>query len=223
MFFDRQEQVEATFRVNDFVGSAGYPGKRLFDIVFALCLLPIIAPLIALLWVLVRLDGGPGFFAHQRVGQGGRTFACWKLRTMVPDAERRLHEHLAADSEIAREWFHAQKLKEDPRITPLGVLLRKTSMDELPQLWNILAGEMSFVGPRPFTQDQLPLYVAFGGAAYFQLRPGITGPWQVFGRSATRFIDRVQFDEAYSRACSFLGDLALMLSTVKVVLKMTGR
>lgn len=142
---------------------------------------------------------------------------------MVPDAEVRLQQHIAADPAVAQEWLYAQKLKQDPRITALGNLLRKTSLDELPQLWNILLGEMSLVGPRPFTPDQLPLYVTVGGEAYFRLRPGITGPWQVFGRNATRFADRVKFDESYAQACSVWRDLALILGTAMVVLKMTGR
>jgi len=223
MLYDRHQTLDVAFGTNDFAGSCGYRGKRLFDVAFAICALPIVAPLIALLWALVRLDGGPGFFGHQRVGRGGCVYTCWKLRTMVPDAEARLEQHIASDPAIAHEWFHLQKLRQDPRITAVGNVLRKTSLDELPQIWNILVGEMSFIGPRPFTPDQLPLYVEVGGNAYFGLRPGISGPWQVFGRSTTRFIDRVHFDEGYACVCSFWGDIALILGTVKVVLKMTGR
>ena len=196
--------------------------KRLFDIVLALVILPVVAPILALLWVLTRLDGGPGFFGQERVGKDGRRFTCWKLRTMVVDAERVLADLCASDPTVAEEWHVNQKLAKDPRITGVGRFLRKSSLDELPQILNILWGDMSFVGPRPFTVGQEHLYVAAGGTAYFHLRPGVTGSWQIEGRGTTRFVDRVRFDEDYYSKASLGCDLRLIGKTFGVVLKGTG-
>lgn len=197
--------------------------KRTSDLVFTLLMLPVVLPMIALLWALVRLDGGPGFFIQTRVGKDGKHFRCLKLRTMAVDAEERLRKMCESDPEIAREWHENQKLKVDPRITRVGHFLRKTSLDELPQFLNILRGDMSVVGPRPFMPDQQDLYTEAGGHAYFLMRPGVTGSWQVYGRSTTRFIDRVRFDESYYDKGSLAYDLRLMLATGAVMLKMTGR
>jgi exopolysaccharide production protein ExoY len=197
--------------------------KRVFDLVMALLALPVSLPLIAVLWLLVRADGGPGFFAQARVGRDGRHFQCLKLRTMAVDAEDRLRKMCESDPQIAREWHENQKLEHDPRITRIGEFLRKTSLDELPQLLNILLGDMSIVGPRPFMPEQQDLYTAAGGRAYFLMRPGITGSWQVFGRSATRFIDRVGYDQEYYAQASLGNDARLIMATVSVVMKMTGK
>ena len=196
--------------------------KRLFDIVLALLFMPAVAPILAVLWVLTRLDGGPGFFGQERVGKDGRRFTCWKLRTMVVDAERVLADLCASDPKVAEEWHVNQKLAKDPRITGVGRFLRKSSLDELPQILNILWGDMSFVGPRPFTVGQEHLYVAAGGTAYFKLRPGVTGLWQIEGRGTTRFVDRVRFDEDYYARASLGCDLSLIGKTFGVVLKGTG-
>ncbi|MCA1338190.1 sugar transferase [Pseudooceanicola marinus] len=197
-------------------------GKRLFDIALALVLLPMIVPMIMVVWALTRCDGGPGFYSQYRVGRNGRIFKCWKVRTMVMDAERILSELCEKDPAIAEEWKTNQKLENDPRITPVGKFLRMTSLDELPQIWNILVGDMSFIGPRPFMTSQDSLYRAAGGQAYFRLRPGLTGPWQVEGRGASTFADRVRFDEAYLARLSLKTDLRLVWLTVKVLLKGTG-
>jgi len=167
----------------------------------------------------VLLQGGRPFYRQDRVGQGGRIFRLWKLRTMVPDAEARLEAHLAASPEARAEWDHCQKLKDDPRITPLGRLLRRSSMDELPQLWNVLRGDMSLVGPRPMMPCQQPLYP---GQAYYALRPGITGPWQVSARNESGFADRARYDADYLSRVSFATDLRLLAATVRVVLRSTG-
>ena len=196
--------------------------KRLFDIVLALLIMPAVAPILAVLWVLTRLDGGPGFFGQERVGKDGRRFTCWKLRTMVVDAERVLADLCASDPKVAEEWHVNQKLAKDPRITGVGRFLRKSSLDELPQILDILWGDMSFVGPRPFTVGQEHLYVAAGGTAYFKLRPGVTGLWQIEGRGTTRFVDRVRFDEDYYARASLGCDLSLIGKTFGVVLKGTG-
>ncbi len=198
-------------------------GKRVFDVLVMALALPTFLPLILVLWALVRRDGGPGFYYQPRVGRDGRIFNCWKLRTMAVDAEERLRKMCESDPRIAHEWHEHQKLANDPRITRIGHLLRKTSLDELPQLWNILRGEMSIVGPRPFMPAQQALYTEAGGRAYFHMRPGVTGAWQVDGRGTTRFVDRVRFDESYYNAASLPHDLGLILRTVTVVLRMTGR
>lgn len=197
-------------------------GKRAFDLAFAVAILPLAAPLVMLLWVLVRLDGGPGFYSQKRVGLDRKQFDCWKLRTMVVNAEAVLAELCEKDPQIAKEWHDKQKLEKDPRITRVGRFLRATSLDELPQLLNILLGDMSFVGPRPFMSQQMQMYEAAGGRSYFKLRPGITGTWQVIGRGKTLFSDRVHFDEIYFKELGFRSDMSLIFKTVGVVLKGTG-
>lgn len=214
-----QAAARPTGRGNGYLGLR----KRAFDLGFLVLVIPVAIPLVAVLWLAVRLDGGPGFYTQSRVGRNGRLFRCWKLRSMAPDADDRLRELCETDPDIAREWHENQKLADDPRITRVGRLLRKTSLDELPQLWNILTGDMSLVGPRPFLPEQTALYTAAGGRSYFLMRPGVTGEWQVHGRSATRFVDRVDFDESYYHQASAMHDLRLMAATVRVVLRMTGR
>jgi len=197
-------------------------GKRLLDLVLAMALLPLLLPVMAAIWLIVRHDGGPALFAQPRVGRNGRIFRCYKFRTMVPNAERVLEDLCARDPEIAREWARQQKLRQDPRITAIGQVLRKTSLDELPQILNVLKGEMSLVGPRPFLPAQQAIYDQAGGRAYYRLRPGVTGLWQVFSRHDTTFASRVRFDEAYGARLSTAGDLALLLHTAQVVLRRTG-
>ncbi|SIS83318.1 sugar transferase [Phaeovulum vinaykumarii] len=194
----------------------------MLDLLIALLIAPILLPVIFLLWALVRLDGGPGFFVQPRIGLGGRTFNCIKLRTMAVNAEARLREMCERDPQVAQEWHTYQKLRVDPRITRIGQFLRKTSLDELPQLFNVFNGTMSFVGPRPFLKDQEQLYRAAGGQAYFKLRPGITGPWQLSGRGTTAFVDQVKFDEEYLGQVSLATDLGMMLGTAGVVMRGTG-
>ncbi|MCE5972173.1 sugar transferase [Sinirhodobacter sp. WL0062] len=197
-------------------------GKRCFDLTLTLLLLPLCAPLIALCWVLARRDGGPGFFRQPRVGRDGRVFLCIKIRTMAPDAEAALRRLLANDPALAQEWDHYQKLRRDPRVTRLGRLLRATSLDELPQLFNVLRGDMSLVGPRPFLPDQEHDYRAAGGRSYYRLRPGITGPWQLEARGTSSFAARVRFDESYLTDQSLLRDVAMILRTALVPLRANG-
>ena len=204
-------------------GAYGCYSKRAFDVMLALLLMPLVAPVVGILWLLVKRGGGSGFYAQERVGMNGSTFQCWKLRTMVPDAETVLGNLCARDAKVAAEWHRNQKLANDPRITRVGAFLRATSLDELPQLWNVLRGEMSFVGPRPFMLSQEALYRSAGGEAYFQMRPGITGPWQVNGRGTTSFVDRVTFDTAYCRRLSFAKDLQLIFKTAGVVFRCGGQ
>lgn len=197
--------------------------KRVLDFAVAIFLLPLLVPVIGLFILMIKRDGGPGLYAQERVGLNGKRFQCWKLRTMVQDAELILEDLCATDPLIAREWAKNQKLADDPRITPIGRFLRATSLDELPQIFNVLIGDMSFVGPRPFMTSQEFLYKNAGGHAYFQMRPGITGPWQVSGRNETGFLDRIRFDQMYLEQQSLPKDLMLMLRTAGVVVRQTGR
>ncbi|WP_245759614.1 sugar transferase [Poseidonocella sedimentorum] len=196
--------------------------KRGLDIVLALALVLPVALIVAVLWGLVRLDGGPGFYGHRRVGEGGRAFKCWKLRSMQVDADRALERHLQANPAAAREWAASQKLTHDPRVTPLGRILRATSLDELPQLWNVLRGEMSFVGPRPVTGHELMRYGALDWA-YLSGKPGITGAWQVSGRNDLSYETRVHLDAAYRSQETLLTDLKIIAKTALEVLKRSGR
>lgn len=203
------------------VRTDSYRGKRMLDVVLGGVLIPVVAPVVALLWLVVRLDGGPGFFLHRRVGRGGAEFACLKLRTMRADADRVLDQLLAADPRAAEEWALRQKLENDPRVTRIGAFLRRTSLDELPQLWNVLRGEMSLVGPRPVTRAELARYGLARGA-YLCRRPGVTGLWQVFGRRSASYADRVHLDLHYSRTASLWGDVWLLLLTIGVIFRRTG-
>lgn len=195
--------------------------KRAFDIIVALLLVPVVFPVIAVLYVIVRLDGGPGFFGHRRVGQDGEMFRCWKLRSMVTDSQERLEHLLKTDPAAREEWDRDHKLRNDPRITRIGDVLRKTSLDELPQLWNVLRGDMSLIGPRPITQVELDRY---GGLkwVYLSMRPGISGLWQVSGRNEATYEERIQMDVDYSRMVSLSTDVRIMFKTVGAVLNRTG-
>jgi len=197
-------------------------GKRSFDILFLLLVLPFVLPVILILAVCVKMDGGPAFYAQRRVGRNGKIFQFYKLRSMKVNADEFLIQLCRENPEIEAEWNTYQKLRHDPRITKIGHFIRKTSLDELPQLLNILKGDMSFVGPRPFMPSQQVLYEGARGSAYFQMRPGLTGPWQVSGRGESSFSARVRYDNFYHCKLSFLTDLSLILRTFTVVLKSTG-
>ncbi|WP_299949950.1 sugar transferase [Hyphomonas sp. BRH_c22] len=196
--------------------------KRLFDILVAGSALLFVAPLILTIAVAIRMqDGGKAFYAQRRFGLNGETFNCFKLRSMVPDAQERL-EHLLENNPAARrEWEESQKLTHDPRITSLGHFIRKTSIDELPQLYNVLRGDMSLVGPRPIVESEIPKY-GENFRQYCAVRPGITGLWQVTGRSDTSYPQRVAIDVEYVRTRSFWGDVKIVLLTVPAVFKSEG-
>jgi exopolysaccharide production protein ExoY len=194
--------------------------KRGIDVAFVVLALPIILPTILGLAAMIAIKGHSPFYRQDRLGRGGDVFTLWKLRTMVPDADTRLKEHLARDESARREWDAFQKLKSDPRITALGHVLRKTSLDELPQLWNVLKGDMSLVGPRPMMPDQRVLYP---GSAYYLLRPGLTGFWQVSDRNMSTFAQRADFDADYERKLSLATDFKVLVATVGVVLRCTGQ
>lgn len=193
--------------------------KRVFDTGLILLALPIILPLVAVLALLVSLDGGKPFYTQTRIGRDGRRFRMWKLRSMIPDAEAQLRDHLAANPAARAEWDATQKLKDDPRITRLGRFLRKSSIDELPQLWNVLNGSMSLVGPRPMMVEQQAFYY---GRGYYNLRPGITGLWQISDRNESDFTGRVKHDDAYDRELSLGTDIRVLARTIGVVLRCTG-
>lgn len=197
-------------------------GKRVVDLVLALILLPLIAPVILLICLAVRRDGASALFAHARVGQHGQAFKCWKIRTMVPNAQSLLLDHLDKNPKAAAEWARTQKLTHDPRVTPLGRFLRRASLDELPQVWNVLRGDMSFVGPRPVTQGELTRYGSLV-QTYLSLKPGVTGNWQIHGRSDGCYVERIQLDAEYAQRVNVMRDLGLIVATVRVVVYPTGR
>lgn len=197
-------------------------GKRAFDIVFALASLPILLPLLAVMYFAVRRDGGPFLFAHPRIGRDGKFFGCLKIRTMGTDAHERLRQIIETDPQRAEEWRTHFKLRDDPRVTKVGRVLRATSFDELPQVFNILKGDMSVVGPRPITDEELDLY-GEARADYESVRPGLTGPWQVTGRRENDFASRAELDSEYASGLSFGHDLMIVLKTIPEVLNRQGR
>lgn len=196
--------------------------KRILDIVIAGAALVFVFPLLLTVGLLIRLqDGGRAVYVQKRYGRNGRTFMCYKLRSMVLNSDERLKQILDTDPVAREEWDRTQKLTNDPRITPLGHFIRKTSIDELPQLLNILRGEMSIVGPRPIVENEINKYGEFY-RDYCTVRPGLTGLWQVEGRSNTTYEQRVQLDVKYARTRSLGGDFMIMLRTVPAVLFSRG-
>jgi exopolysaccharide production protein ExoY len=196
----------------------GGPLKRTLDVAIASAALVLLLPLFALIACLVKAsDGGPIFYGHSRLGHGRRSFRCLKFRTMVMNADIVLADHLRRSKAAADEWAATRKLKSDPRITRVGATLRKLSIDELPQLINILRGEMSIVGPRPIVADEIPMYGDAIGS-YFSARPGLTGAWQVNGRSETSYARRVTLDRGYVENWSVWTDLRIVFKTIPVVL-----
>lgn len=195
-------------------------GKRALDIAMVLVSLPVTLAVISLCALALWIEGGNPFYTQARIGRNGKLFSILKLRTMVRDADARMAQMLADDPALRLEWETTQKLKNDPRITRVGAFLRKTSLDELPQLWNVLRGDMSLVGPRPMMPDQLSVYG--DPTHYYALKPGITGLWQVTKRNESLFVYRVTMDRLYNTSLSFHKDLVLLFKTVGVVLKQTG-
>ncbi len=191
--------------------------KRGFDILFALAALVFLAPFLILIALLVKFsDGGSVLYGHRRIGRNGETFECLKFRTMVRNGEHVLAAHLRRDPAARREWNATRKLQNDPRVTPVGAVLRKLSLDELPQIINILRGEMSIVGPRPVVADELERY---GRAAecYLKSRPGLTGLWQVSGRSDVSYESRIAYDRHYVENWSLTSDVLIILRTIPAV------
>jgi len=196
--------------------------KRVFDITAASLLLLLFLPLMFFIGVIMfSTEGGDIFFAHSRIGYRGRSFRCFKFRSMVKNAEAALARHLQENPAARQEWEATQKLRDDPRITPLGRFLRATSLDELPQLFNVVAGDMSLVGPRPIVSNEIARYGIYF-EDYASARPGLTGLWQVSGRNDIDYDRRVELDRTYVTAWSFSRDLMILLRTVKVVFSRVG-
>ncbi len=194
--------------------------KRPLDVVLVCISAPFALILVAVFAGLVSLSGGRPFYCQDRLGRGGRHFRMWKIRSMVVDADAILADYLTANPEKAEEWDDKQKLENDPRVTWLGRFVRRTSLDELPQLWNVLCGDMSLVGPRPMMVNQADLYP---GKAYYRLRPGLTGTWQISERNDVSFGSRANFDASYEANLSFRSDARIILETVRVVCRGTGQ
>ncbi|HBN2768169.1 TPA: undecaprenyl-phosphate galactose phosphotransferase WbaP, partial [Klebsiella oxytoca] len=195
--------------------------KRIFDIVGALSIIVVLSPLLLYISRKVKKDGGPSIYGHERIGKGGKSFKCLKFRSMVINSKEVLDQLLTNDAEAREEWNKTFKLKNDPRITKIGHFLRKTSLDELPQLFNVLKGEMSLVGPRPIITAELERYN--DEVDYYLLsKPGMTGLWQVSGRSDVDYETRVYLDAWYVKNWSMWNDIAILFKTIGVVLKKDG-
>jgi Undecaprenyl-phosphate galactose phosphotransferase WbaP len=196
--------------------------KRTFDVFLCLVVGILVSPLVLLIYIATRLSSrGPVFYGHSRIGRGGRIFKVWKFRSMVLNADEVLEKHLLSDISLRTEWNTYQKLRNDPRVTMVGRFLRKTSLDELPQLWNVLRGEMSLVGPRPIVHSEIEKY-GEKFRQYCRVTPGITGLWQISGRNNTTYEIRTQLDDYYVRNWSVTVDLYILLHTLKTVLLTEG-
>jgi len=196
--------------------------RRTVDLGLALAAVVALAPLLIVISILIKLhDGGPVLFAQKRIGRGGRRFYCFKFRSMRPDAEAYLQQLLSANPVLRREWEQNHKLKQDPRITPLGDFLRRSSLDELPQLFNIIRGEMSIVGPRPIVDAEIHRYGRWY-RYYTKVRPGLTGLWQISGRSDVSYRRRVAMDRLYVRTRSLNSYVWILLATAPAVLMRRG-
>jgi exopolysaccharide production protein ExoY len=191
--------------------------KRGFDFSSALLALLLFSPIFLMIAALVKLsDSGPIFYGHSRIGHNGRVFKCLKFRTMAVNGEELLRKYLRENPEAAEEWKATRKLKSDPRVTTVGTVLRKLSLDELPQLINILRGEMSVVGPRPVVDEELNLYDSFA-TYYLSTRPGLTGLWQISGRNDVSYESRIAFDTQYVQNWSLIGDVLIIAKTIPAV------
>lgn len=199
----------------------GSISKRVFDILGAVSIGLIITPLFLAIAIKIRLSGTPVIFSHMRVGKGRKLFPCYKFRSMVPDAEKVLQDLIRANPEIQREWRENHKLKNDPRVTRFGKFLRESSLDELPQLWNVIKGDMSLVGPRPIVADELERYGS-KAQTYYSVKPGMTGLWQIMGRSSVTYSRRVSMDSLYVRKQSITLDFWILIRTAFVVIRRIG-
>ncbi len=199
------------------------PAKRIFDIFFSLLALSFCIPVFIIVALAIRLNSkGKILFAQERIGRGGYSFKCLKFRTMYPDAEKRLHEILYNDPKLLSEWELKRKLKEDPRITPIGKFLRRTSLDELPQFWNVLKGDLSVVGPRPVVHEEIVKHFGLKAGKILSIRPGITGMWQVSGRSDLSYTHRIKLDEKYVDNRTLALDIKLIFKTIPKMINTKG-
>jgi Undecaprenyl-phosphate galactose phosphotransferase WbaP len=195
--------------------------KRIVDLVGAIVLTLTLLPFILAVVLAIRLEGGSVIYKHRRIGRHGKAFDCLKFRTMVPNAEQVLKDLLRQHPELLEEWLHSHKLRDDPRITVVGRFLRRTSLDELPQLWNVIRGDMSLVGPRPIVPEELLRY-GRNAATYLAIKPGLTGLWQVSGRNDVSYRRRVAMDVYYARNRNVLLDLYILALTTGVVFSRDG-
>ncbi|MES5097771.1 sugar transferase [Agrobacterium sp. BA1120] len=196
--------------------------KRSFDVSSALLALLVLSPIFLMIMALVKFsDRGPAFYGHRRVGHNGRSFHCLKFRTMVMNGDEVLRQYLSANPDAAEEWKSTRKLKDDPRVTAIGTVLRKLSLDELPQLINIIRGEMSVVGPRPVVDEELNYYES-AASYYLSTRPGLTGLWQISGRNDVSYKARVDFDTQYVRNWSMMQDVFIIVKTIPAVCMSRG-
>lgn len=200
-----------------------YLTKRMIDYIMGVIIAILLIPVFIIISILIKLDSkGPVIYAHKRIGKNGKYFICYKFRTMYTDADKRLKELLEKDPEKKKEWETYWKLKDDPRVTRLGKFLRKTSLDELPQIFNVLKGEMSLVGPRPVVKKEIEEYYKEDAYFYFMVPPGVTGLWQVSGRSNTSYEYRVSLDSWYVKNWNLWLDIVILLKTIKAVIKREG-
>jgi lipopolysaccharide/colanic/teichoic acid biosynthesis glycosyltransferase len=195
--------------------------KRIMDVVMASVMLAFFSPLMGIIYLLVKRDGGPAIFVQDRVGKDGVLFPCYKFRTMAPNAEELLETLLVCNEQFRKDWAAERKLRSDPRITPLGAFLRRKSFDEFPQLINVIRGDMSLVGPRPITPDEVEKY-GDNIRYYLRTRPGLTGAWQVSGRNDVSYEKRVELDVEYTSRWSWSGDFSILFKTLGAVLNERG-
>lgn len=199
------------------------PIKRIFDILFSICALIISLPLMICIAVAIRLGSrGKVIYAHERIGRGGKTFRCYKFRTMYPDADKRLQNILAKNPKLKLEWEKNYKLKNDPRVTPLGSFLRKTSLDEFPQFLNVIKGDLSVVGPRPVVRAEMMQHLGPKAPKILSVRPGLTGLWQISGRSDTTYATRLMLDEKYVDSRTLLLDIKVIAKTIPALFNSKG-
>lgn len=197
--------------------------KRIFDLIFSLAVVLFGFPLFLLIALIIKISSkGPVFYAQQRIGYRGREIRCFKFRSMYTNAEKRLEDLLDSNPLLRQEWNTYFKLKNDPRITPIGHFLRKTSLDELPQFFNVILGDLSVVGPRPVTRKEVDTYYKEQASLILSVRPGITGLWQTSGRNLLGFDERVALEARYVNERSLWLDLKLIARTIPVMLRMSG-
>lgn len=217
---DRAGRTARLVTASPLEGFYRHRAKRWVDLALTLLAILPVSLLIGVIAALVVLEGGRPFYLQPRVGRDGRVFRMIKIRTMVRDAEAALERHLETDPDARQEWDHHQKLRHDPRVTRLGRFLRRSSLDELPQFFNVLRGDMTLVGPRPFMPGQQHFYP---GTEYYRMRPGITGFWQTSVRNEASFVQRATYDRSYYQALSLPTDLRVLLRTARVVWRGSGQ
>jgi undecaprenyl-phosphate galactose phosphotransferase len=221
-YFFNQQMIAFEIK-NNLSNPITYISKRIIDYILSVIIFAvIIIPMIAVMILIKLTSPGAVIYSQERIGKNGKPFRCYKFRTMFNDADERLNEILSKDPDKKKEWETYWKLKDDPRITPIGNFLRKTSLDELPQIFNVLKGEMSLVGPRPVVQKEIDYYYKDEAEYYFKVPPGITGLWQVSGRSNTSYEQRVSIDSWYVKNWNLWLDIVILLKTVRAVIRHEG-